>query len=827
MSKIPKQLQNKKFRFVLIDGHTKRPFEMNWTTTNNYKFDDEKLLKHIEAGNNYGVMGGYGGLIIIDCDNKEFEKEIKQILPSTYTIESGGKDKGKHFYLFSNNTEKVVLEKDGEHLGEIQGERAQCVGSGSIHPKTKKKYKVVNDVPIAKISDEDLNNIKNHYATKKESRVKSPNWNEHESTSIGSQIDLRKLIDFSKLKKYTRGEFYGSHPVHGSDGGMNFFVNPEKGLWHCFRHDSGGDALDYLSMINKICKCEDFKEDGKGLIGDDFKKTLKSAKKDYNVKEDVKADSINEGKKLLEQNIEELFTDEKGTAFASIKINNHIENWAINNRIFKNFITEKIFKSKGKPPSENLVKTLQNVYSAQAMFEGKKYEVYLRVAFKDDIVYIDVGDDEWNIIKITSEKIEVIKEQEIKFKRFNHMKPLIFDLNAKIEDIDLIFNHLSIHKEQDKILFRPYLVILFLEGIPTAILNVYGPQGAGKSVGLRMVRDLVDPSISGVMSLSRHLAELVQQVSHHYLPFFDNVTKINKEYSDFFCRAVTGEAFSKRELYTDDEDIIYNLKRKCAFNGINLPGEEPDFLDRCFTIRLKRINKKDRKTEEDLWKEFEKDKPKITGALLLAVQQTLKKVKEIKLTTLPRMADYAKWGEAATQVLGEKPNVFLNQYFSKIEKLNKEALEANPVGLCITELMTKFDIWGGTPTELLEALTPFAINLKVDKLPTWPKGAQILTRRLNEVSSVLEDEGFKFETLHDGHKRLIKITKKSEIEDRLKINSAEYSSEKIEKGTVYEDKKNEDKTVLTVPKKSCYDGVNSDEEKIQQNNKNIVQEELK
>jgi|TARA_R100000093_G_C1923633_1_gene66445 hypothetical protein len=55
-----KQLQNEKFRFILLKPKNKIPFEKNWQTTVNYKFNDPKLLQHISNGGNYGVLGGYG-----------------------------------------------------------------------------------------------------------------------------------------------------------------------------------------------------------------------------------------------------------------------------------------------------------------------------------------------------------------------------------------------------------------------------------------------------------------------------------------------------------------------------------------------------------------------------------------------------------------------------------------------------------------------------------------------------------------------------------------------------------------------------------------------
>jgi len=46
-------------------------------------------------------------------------------------------------------------------------------------------------------------------------------------------------------------------------------------------------------------------------------------------------------------------------------------------------------------------------------------------------------------------------------------------------------------------------------------------------------------------------------------------------------------------------DIIYNIIRKVGFTGINLAGEEPDFLDRSVTLHLSRIKKENRMTEKN------------------------------------------------------------------------------------------------------------------------------------------------------------------------------------------------------------------------------------
>ena len=65
---------------------------------------------------------------------------------------------------------------------------------------------------------------------------------------------------------------------------------------------------------------------------------------------------------------------------------------------------------------------------------------------------------------------------------------------------------------------------------------------------------------------------------------------------------VTGIGHTKRQLYTDDEDIIYEHKRPICLNGINVALTEPDALDRSISVELKEIDDEYRKKEDDLWK---------------------------------------------------------------------------------------------------------------------------------------------------------------------------------------------------------------------------------
>ena len=45
---IPNQLKNENCRFVRLKDNLKRPLDLGWTTTNNFKWDSEEIQQHIQ-----------------------------------------------------------------------------------------------------------------------------------------------------------------------------------------------------------------------------------------------------------------------------------------------------------------------------------------------------------------------------------------------------------------------------------------------------------------------------------------------------------------------------------------------------------------------------------------------------------------------------------------------------------------------------------------------------------------------------------------------------------------------------------------------------------
>jgi hypothetical protein len=105
----------------------------------------------------------------------------------------------------------------------------------------------------------------------------------------------------------------------------------------------------------------------------------------------------------------------------------------------------------------------------------------------------------------------------------------------------------------------------------------------------------------------------LQKASHAFAVMLDNQNSIPEWAADTLCRLVSGEADSKRRLYTEDEDVIVELRRAVLLNGINVPTDRGDVLDRSLVVELERIPDGERRTEEELWERFEAEHPSYSG----------------------------------------------------------------------------------------------------------------------------------------------------------------------------------------------------------------------
>ncbi len=98
--------------------------------------------------------------------------------------------------------------------------------------------------------------------------------------------------------------------------------------------------------------------------------------------------------------------------------------------------------------------------------------------------------------------------------------------------------------------------------------------------------------------------------------------------SDLLWTAITGAGIVKRELYTDDDDIINEARHCLGLTGINLVATKSDLIDRGLIIEHKVISEREKKREEVLYSSFHEMRPGLLGYIIDNLVKILKWKKE-------------------------------------------------------------------------------------------------------------------------------------------------------------------------------------------------------
>jgi hypothetical protein len=117
---------------------------------------------------------------------------------------------------------------------------------------------------------------------------------------------------------------------------------------------------------------------------------------------------------------------------------------------------------------------------------------------------------------------------------------------------------------------------------------------------------------------------------------FDNLSGLPAWLSDALCRLATGGSFAVRQLYTNDDEVLFQAARPLLVNGIEDVISRADLADRGIFLSLAPIGEQQRRSEIDLWREFEIARPRILGALLDAAVRGLQSLPDVRLASLPR-----------------------------------------------------------------------------------------------------------------------------------------------------------------------------------------------
>ncbi len=367
----------------------------------------------------------------------------------------------------------------------------------------------------------------------------------------------------------------------------------------------------------------------------------------------------------------------------------------------------------GTAPNSEALQSALNVIEAKAHFDGPERSVHIRIGGLDGKLYLELGDEAWRAVEIGSEGWRIVEDPPVRFRRAAGMQPLLAP--AQGGSVETLRNFLNVHGDGDFTLGVAWALAVLRDRGPYPVLVLSGEQGSAKSTFSAVLRSLLDPNTAPLRALPREDRDLFIAASNGHVLAFDNVSGLPAWISDTLCRLATGGGFAVRQLYTDQDEVLFDAAR-----------------------------------------------PQLLGTLLDAVSQGLKRLPDTRLDSLPRMADFALWATACETALWPA-GTFGAAYAGNRDEAVDSVIEADPVGSAIRSMMNTRTEWTGTASDLLGALDE-EIGEKVRKSKTWPSSARAMSGRVRRAATFLRKVGIDiaFEREGRARTRTIRVTRKPE-----------------------------------------------------------------
>lgn len=327
---------------------------------------------------------------------------------------------------------------------------------------------------------------------------------------------------------------------------------------------------------------------------------------------------------LAKKNVHSFFCDQIDTPYARFSVKDHFEYWPVRSKSFRVWLQGLYYKAENKGANSDAMSQALDTLEAIAKFDGKgSIKLKIRVCEHDGAYWYDLSNERWQAVKITGSGWQVIDNPPVLFRRLAHQKPQALpEHNGSINALRPFLEGIEEPKHKDFV--EVCLVSYLLPDFSHVIFVPYGDQGSGKTTLSKNCKAIIDPSLIDTLGLVGEQRELVQTLSHHWLLSYDNLFSLSREIQNIFCRAVTGAAYCRRKLYSDDEDIIMNNRNCLIISGINYPATAPDLLDRCVLIKLKRFSgEKVNKKDAVLDREFQAALPAILGGMFNIVSKAI------------------------------------------------------------------------------------------------------------------------------------------------------------------------------------------------------------
>ena len=316
------------------------------------------------------------------------------------------------------------------------------------------------------------------------------------------------------LKITAKGFECGHEPNHVSTSGTCVKIDEAKGLWFCTSCMEGGDAVKAAQSLRGLSY-----EDAVAYV-----RLLAPDSESGQKKRDSQATEL----VALAKDVT-LWHDPDGEPWATFRVHEHYEYAAIKTKAFRRWLVGQYYAAHKSAPGAQGVQDALGILEARAVSDGPVHPVYVRVAECDGRVYLDLVNERWEVLEITTTGWRVSVDPPVHFKRAKGMLPFPTPVSGgSIEELRPFINV----SDEDWVLVKAWLLGALSPQDPYPLLELHGEQGSAKSTAARLLRSLIDPSTVPLRSVPKEEKDLIISSSAAWLQVLDNLSHIPVWLSD-------------------------------------------------------------------------------------------------------------------------------------------------------------------------------------------------------------------------------------------------------------------------------------------------------
>jgi energy-coupling factor transporter ATP-binding protein EcfA2 len=438
---------------------------------------------------------------------------------------------------------------------------------------------------------------------------------------------------------------------------------------------------------------------------------------------------------------------------------------------FKSWIVGEYYYETGEgSTSESMNTALATIYAIAAKDSPEMPVSQQRIAVHSGRGYLYLADENQTVIEYSATGWQICENSPVKFVFDKYKAPL--PLPRREGKIDLLWNLTRIADSSDRLIVAAILVKGLVPGGTDPILAISGYPGSGKTTTANCLRSLIDPFTKGkvLSKLPESSDHIAIHAQRRRILAIDNVSHISANQSDFLCTVSTGGGNSKRELFSDQNEIILDVQNLIILTSIGNVVTKPDLLERSIVIELARITSEDRESESDLANGFDRDIGEILGGLLNITVAALQHRDTTKCPKYTRMTEFAHLGEGVQEYLEYPIGSLESRMAAGADIANEIAIESSPVASMLRSWISKEETWQGSASDLLNILKFHA--KKSELAGTLPKTANSLSGELKKCESSLFQSGISIVTSRTKSGRTISICFQSPSDNEAERSSS-------------------------------------------------------